>query len=87
VKSKKTLAVEKAYASRIILDHSRWAVDWANPDPKVVKKDRYCNGCGTVLTTGYDPTEIDMAGHQYDELLKAGMGWLVSPTEAPDANG
>jgi hypothetical protein len=69
----------KAYASGIMLDHSRWAV---NPDPGgPVKKERICVHCKEVLTVGYDPSELDIIGHQYDELLKAGMGWIISPTQ------
>jgi hypothetical protein len=71
----------KAYASGIMLDHSRWSVDPITGEGTVVKKHRFCTGCGEVLTTGYDPTELDIIGHQYDELLKAGMGWIISPTQ------
>lgn len=70
--------VAKAYASGIMLDHYYWAVD---PTPGEVKKERFCVVCKEVLTIGYDPTEMDIFGHQYDKLLEAGMGWLLSPTD------
>lgn len=70
--------LEKAYASGIMLDHAYWAVD---PTPGEVKKERFCVVCKEVLTVGYDPSDLDIYGHQYDKLLEAGMGWQISPTQ------
>lgn len=70
--------IEKAYATRIMLDHYYWAVD---PTPGEVKKERFCVVCKEVLTVGYDPSELDIFGHQYEKLIEAGMGWLLSPTD------
>jgi hypothetical protein len=73
--------VEKAYASKIMLDHYYWAVD---PTPGVIRKERFCVVCKEVLTTGYDPSEMDIFAHQYDKLTEAGMGWQVSPARTEE---
>ena len=73
--------VRKAYATKIMLNHSRWAK--VLNSGQGVKAPRRCLECREVLTEGYDPTELDVASHQYDKLLEAGLGWLVDPTEAP----
>lgn len=70
-------AVERAYGSGIIYDHSRWFKE--ADDLSIVKRKRFCSQCGELLSEGYDPTERDVAVHQYNKLIEAGMTWTVSP--------
>lgn len=76
---KRVEAIEKAYGAGIIMQHSRWVRALEPAVPGGSRYDRICTECGEVICTGFNPSLAEVADHQFQKLLDAGLVWKESP--------